>query len=266
MSLFDSIVQTPMAHLDSAMNTYSEHPEQALLGINTPAEAYMWNGVLGSHYTPTTNMFGGPSEQAYAQGAANGYDMSAGRMADAVAPAVVGGVAGAFGGPMAGMAASKAASGLNEMGKGYERSLGYSGYQQQGYAKGGITAIDSAKNVDKTAAVLQNYFKKAGIPLQAGMAGVKKEVSQGLKLIPYETSVMGFKPLSQGSGQVHFFTIGTLKDLADDMKYFINHLKSSGIKVVYDSAPAPITSKVLQQMGAKIVKSDNPKYPFKAML
>jgi hypothetical protein len=170
---------------------------------------------------------------------------------------------------MVGMAATKATSGLNEMGKGYERDLGYGSYQPapaQGFAKGGITAIDNVKKVDRISAILQNYFKKAGIPLQAGLAGVKKEVSQGLKLIPYETSVMGFKPLGQGIGQVHFFTIGTLKDLVDDMKYFINHLKSSGIKIVYDSAPAPITSKVLQQMGAQIAKSDNPKYPFKAIL
>jgi hypothetical protein len=134
------------------------------------------------------------------------------------------------------------------------------------FAAGGLPSANEGRKTDRTAAVLEHYFKNAGIPLQAGMAGVQKEVSQGLKLIPYETSVMGFKPLSQGIAQVHFFTIGSLKDLADDMRYFINHLKSTGIKVVYDTAPAPITSKVLQQMGAQIAKSDNPKYPFKAIL
>ena len=134
------------------------------------------------------------------------------------------------------------------------------------FAEGGLSSIVESKKTDRTAAVLEHYFKNAGIPLQAGMAGVKKEVAQGLKLIPYETSVMGFKPLGQGVAQVHFFTVGSLKDLADDMKYFIQYIKQNNVKVVYDSAPAPITSKVLQQMGAQIAKSDNPKYPFKAIL
>lgn len=134
------------------------------------------------------------------------------------------------------------------------------------FAAGGLSSANEIKKTDRTAAVLEHYFKNAGIPLQAGMAGVQKEVAQGLKLIPYETSVMGFKPLSQGIAQVHFFTIGSLKDLSDDMQYFIDYLKRNNIKVVYDTAPAPITSKVLQQMGAQIAKSDNPKYPFKAIL
>jgi len=273
MGFFDSLVQTPVTHLQSAGDTYSKNPEQALLGINTPAEAYVWNSAIGTHYKPTTNMFGGPSESAYALGAKQGNDMSAGRFADSVAPAVVGGVASAFGGPMAGMAAAKGTSAVNQMGAGYERNLnsqyGFDSFkpnEYKGYAKGGLTAIDKMQKTDKTSQVLANYFRNRGIPLEAGMQGVQKEVAEGLKLVPYESSVMGFKPLGEDMGQVHFFTIGTMKDLADDMKYFVKQLKGNGIKVIYDRSPAPITTSVLQKMGATVEKSDNPKFPFKATL
>ena len=133
-------------------------------------------------------------------------------------------------------------------------------------ALSGLGAIDSIKSSEKTNRVLANYFKNRGIPLEAGMQGVQKELSEGLKLVSYESSVMGFKPLGKGMGQVHFFTIGTMKDLADDMKYFVKQLKGNDIKIIYDRSPAPITSAVLQKMGATVEKSDNPKFPFKATL
>ena len=144
---FDSLVQTPIAHLQSAGDTYSKNPEQALLGINTPAEAYVWNSALGTNYQPTVNMLGGPSEAAYAQGAKEGYNMSAGRVADSVAPAVIGAFTMGAGGA--------GASAANSMGQGYELNQMRSQYlqnpttfqQQYGmvkgvnYADGGIVAL-----------------------------------------------------------------------------------------------------------------------------
>jgi hypothetical protein len=77
---------------------------------------------------------------------------------------------------------------------------------------------------------------------------------------------MGFKPLSEGVAQIHFFTVGTMQDLANDMQYFYKYLKDKGIKTVYDSIPAPITTEMFDKLGATIVESDNPKFKFKATI
>lgn len=116
------------------------------------------------------------------------------------------------------------------------------------------------------AKTLSTYFKNIGVSPDVGMAGVQKEVSQGLKLIPFESSVMGVKVLGNGVAQIHFFTIGTAKDLIDDMQYFVKHLKDNGIRVIYDTMPNPLTTEGLQKLGAKVMPSDNPKYKFKAQL
>jgi hypothetical protein len=114
--------------------------------------------------------------------------------------------------------------------------------------------------------VIANYFKNKGLPVEPAMAGVQKEIENGLQLIPFESSVMGFKPLGKGVAQIHFFTVGSIKDLANDMQYFYKYLKNKGITTVYDSIPAPITIQMFQQLGAKVMQSDNPKYKFKAQI
>jgi hypothetical protein len=57
-----------------------------------------------------------------------------------------------------------------------------------------------------------------------------------------------------------------MRDLANDMRYFYKYLKNKGINTVYDTIPAPITVEVFQKLGARIEKSDNPKYKFKAQI
>jgi hypothetical protein len=52
----------PIRQLQAASN----NPEQALVGANTPFETSMWNGLLGTNYTPTTNMWGAPTDAAVA--------------------------------------------------------------------------------------------------------------------------------------------------------------------------------------------------------
>jgi hypothetical protein len=133
-------------------------------------------------------------------------------------------------------------------------------------AKGGITLVNEKIKETQILKVIANYFKNQGIPIEPAMAAVKKEIAAGLQLIPFESSVMGFKPLEKGVAQIHFFTVGTMRDLADDMKYFYKFLKDKGINTVYDSIPAPITIQMFQQMGAQVMRSDNPKYKFKAIL
>ena len=134
----------------------------------------------------------------------------------------------------------------------------------QGMAKGGLTAANENIKQIQIMKVIANYFKNKGLPVDKAMAGVQKEIENGLQLIPFESSVMGFKPLGKGVAQIHFFTVGTMKDLADDMKYFYKYLKDKGINTVYDSIPAPITIQMFQQLGAQVMRSDNPKYKFKA--
>lgn len=136
----------------------------------------------------------------------------------------------------------------------------------QQFAKGGLAAANGQIEQTQILKVIANYFKNKGLPVEPAMQGVQKEIENGLQLIPYESSVMGFKPMDQSVAQIHFFTVGTMKDLANDMQYFYDYLKKQGIKTVYDSIPAPITTEIFDRLGATIVKSDDPKFEFKATI
>ena len=136
----------------------------------------------------------------------------------------------------------------------------------QQFAKGGLAAANGQIQQTQVMKVIANYFKNKGLPVEPAMAGVQKEIENGLELIPFESSVMGFKPMGNGVAQIHFFTVGTMQDLANDMQYFYKYLKDNGIKTVYDSIPAPITTQIFDRLGATIVKSDNPKFKFKATI
>ena len=136
----------------------------------------------------------------------------------------------------------------------------------QPYAKGGLTGVNEQIKQTQILKVFENYFQNLGVDVKVGMENLKKEIALGLQLVPFESSVMGFKPLSSGVAQIHFFTVGTLKELTDDMRYFYKYLKDKGIRTVYDTLPAPITTEMLVKMGAKIEKSDNQKYKLKATI
>jgi hypothetical protein len=114
--------------------------------------------------------------------------------------------------------------------------------------------------------VIMNYFQNRGIPLSEGFKAVQKQLAEGLKLIPYKNSVMGLKMLSKGVAQIHFFTIDTEAQLDADIKFFVEQLKQTGIHTIYDSEMDPLSAQALQSDGARIEKSDNPKYQFKATL
>jgi hypothetical protein len=138
--------------------------------------------------------------------------------------------------------------------------------QPQGFAKGGLTAANDLIKQTQIMKVFEHYFKNLGVDVKKGMNDLQKEIAQGLQLIPFESSVMGFKPLDGTTAQIHFFTVGTLKNLTDDMQYFFKYLKDKGIRTVYDTLPAPITTQMLVKLGANIEKSDNPKYKLKASI
>lgn len=136
----------------------------------------------------------------------------------------------------------------------------------QQFAKGGLAAANSQIEQTQVMKVIANYFKNKGLPVELAMKGVQKEIDNGLELIPFESSVMGFKPIGNGVAQIHFFTVGTMQNLANDMQYFYKYLKDNGIKTVYDSIPAPITTEIFDKLGATIVKSDKPEFKFKATI
>jgi len=138
--------------------------------------------------------------------------------------------------------------------------------QPQGFAKGGLAGANKAIEQTQIMKVFEHYFRNLGVDVKKGMNDLLKEIAQGLQLIPFESSVMGFKPLDGTTAQIHFFTVGTLKDLTDDMQYFFKYLKNKGIKTVYDTLPAPITTQMLVKLGAKVEESDNPKYKLKATI
>jgi hypothetical protein len=135
-----------------------------------------------------------------------------------------------------------------------------------GMAKGGLTGVNKQIEQVQILKVFENYFQNLGVDVAKGMKDLQKEIDQGLQLIPFESSVMGYKPLGSGVAQIHFFTIGTLKDLTNDMQYFFKYLKDKGVRTVYDTLPAPITTQMLVDLGAKLEQSDNPKYKLKASI
>jgi len=143
---------------------------------------------------------------------------------------------------------------------------GLPGMPPQAMAKGGLTAANENIKQIQIMKVIANYFKNKGLPVEPALQGVKKEIANGLQLIPFESSVMGFKPLGKGVAQIHFFTVGTIQDLANDIQYFYDYLKKKGINTIYDSIPAPVTIQMFQQLGAQVMQSDNPKYKFKAQI
>jgi hypothetical protein len=138
--------------------------------------------------------------------------------------------------------------------------------QSQNFAKGGIASAQNNVTQVQIMKVFQHYFQNLGVDVAQGMANLKKEVAQGLQLIPYESSVLGYKDLGNGVAQIHFFTVGTLKDLTNDMQYFYKYLKEKGVNTIYDTLPAPITTQMLAKLGAKVEQSDNPKYKLKASI
>lgn len=136
----------------------------------------------------------------------------------------------------------------------------------QNFARGGLAAANKQIEQTQVMKVFEHYFQNLGVDVNEGMNNLKKEIAQGLELVPFESSVMGYKDLGNGSAQIHFFTVGTLKDLTDDMQYFYKYLKNQGVKTVYDTLPAPITTEMLVKLGARVEKSDNPKYKLKATI
>lgn len=136
----------------------------------------------------------------------------------------------------------------------------------QRFAEGGIASAKDNVTQIQIMKVFQHYFENMGVDVAKGMNDLKKEIAQGLQLIPFESSVMGYKDLGNNAAQIHFFTVGTLKDLTNDMQYFFKYLKNKGVKTVYDTLPAPITTQMLVKLGAAVVESDNPKYKLKATI
>jgi hypothetical protein len=136
----------------------------------------------------------------------------------------------------------------------------------QRFAEGGIASAKENVTQVQIMKVFQHYFENLGVDVDKGMIALKKEVEDGLQLIPFESSVMGYKDLGNNTAQIHFFTVGTLKDLTNDMQYFFKYLKDKGVKTVYDTLPAPITTQMLVKLGAQVVESDNPKYKLKATI
>jgi hypothetical protein len=134
------------------------------------------------------------------------------------------------------------------------------------FAKGGLAAANNQIQQTQIMKVFEHYFKNLGVDVAQGMKNLQKEILQGLELIPFESSVMGYKSLGNNVAQIHFFTVGTMKDLANDMQYFFKYLKDQGVKTVYDTLPAPITTQMLVKLGAKVEESDNPKYKLKATI
>lgn len=135
-----------------------------------------------------------------------------------------------------------------------------------GYAKGGLTGVNQQIKQTQIMKVFEHYFENLGVDVQQGMKNLQKEIDQGLQLVPFESSVLGFKPLNGDVAQIHFFTIGTVKELTNDMKYFYKYLKDKGVRTIYDTLPAPITTEMLVNLGAVIEKSDDPKYKLKAKI
>ena len=251
----DSLVETPVFHAQQAAETYENHPEQAIAGINTPAEARVWNGATGSQYQPTTNMYGGPTQADYAKGQQQGVNMTAGHVADSVVPIVAGAVGSAFGGPAGGAAASYGAKMANQMGNNYEDNLLRQQYyqnpqafnQQYGYvqgvnyAAGGMTSGGTGRYDAIPSASDSSYFDS-----------FPEIIAQALKESPANSLTMNVRP-AYAAGGMASGGISTLGSYSDGGRL----LKGPG-DGMSDSIPAKIGGKQEARLadGEFVIPSD----------
>ena len=149
MGLLESAINGPFYHAGATAETYKDNPDQALLGVNTPAEAYVANS-LGGNYTPTTNMYGGPSEDVYAKAARDNVDMTANRIADTAAPAVL-----ASTGLGAPFAAALAAG--NALGQGYEMQRMQQQMRDRGYQNLPVGSYSGGGGISSAAKQVQSH-------------------------------------------------------------------------------------------------------------
>jgi len=74
---------------------------------------------------------------------------------------------------------------------------GLPGMPKQNFAAGGLAQANKVIEQTQIMKVFENYFKNLGVDVSKGMQALKKEIAQGLQLIPYESSVMGYKQLDK---------------------------------------------------------------------
>lgn len=175
---FDNISDFEMSQLSDWGQKFKRNPEQLFLGAGDPLSAKMWNGILGTDYTPYVNQWGGPTKESYQSAEEKGVDTSNSQGSHAVAQAVAsyfaGGAAGDAAGPMfgsaaegttAGAALDAGATGTEALGMadtvgGLASSVG------SGAAAGGTVAAGNALSTDS-----DNFWGDVGKGIGAGALG-----------------------------------------------------------------------------------------------
>lgn len=141
----DDIVDTvkfEVGHLGDIASDIWHDPTRLLTGVD-PLSTSLWNGILGTDNVPLVNMFGGATEQRYADAEAKGIDTGLARTLHNVAGTVAGyfggaGLWNAFGGSAGGLFGSGSSAGAV--------ANPYEGMGFYGFGPGGGEAASSGGN------------------------------------------------------------------------------------------------------------------------
>jgi hypothetical protein len=134
-----------------------------------------------------------------------------------------------------------------------------------------ITGEPSQKNDPqegkRVVAILLHDFKLRGLDPKLGIAGLLKEVQQGsIRLFLKGNTVMAIKKLNPITAQVHFFTLDKEEAFQAIVKEFLDSLRKSGCKVIYDRVADPHNIRALQAAGAQLAQPDADNYKLKAFI
>lgn len=114
--------------------------------------------------------------------------------------------------------------------------------------------------------IITQYAKKIGLPPSVANKMADDVISQGMKDIQHDHTLMFYKLLDNQSCFIHFITADSPLKFVSSVSYFINMLKQYDIHTVYLNTRDKEDVTSLSNAGIDLEKSDNPTYPLMGRL
>jgi len=190
MSFWDDIGESldfEVFQLDKWWEMIKEDPERLLMGSADPLGAELWGGVTGKDYEPMVNVWGGPTEETFAEAGEAGIDTGTAEDIHAIAE----GIAQAY----------TLNWGLGEMGAMFEGAEGGAGGAEgaEGGAKGGkkIDADMLKQGFQQFASSMQQQQAEQDKPME-----VPPPTQQGEPVSTFETPAPGLAVAAPGTAVI----------------------------------------------------------------
>lgn len=114
--------------------------------------------------------------------------------------------------------------------------------------------------------ILLHDFKLHGISPKVGLVAALQLIHTGTKMYRKDNTIFAVKKLDPQTAQIHFFTMDTMANFEALVKEWLDALRQSGCKVIYDTVADQHIAVALQSAGAQVQQSDNPKFKLKALI